>query len=102
MRKPLTEGCLRMMQAFEQHLHTSLAYFLFVNADGRKRRIHQNCFLAIIEAHQTDFVRHLHALSVQRAPKSVGDLVVAGYDGSRLRPPGQDSPNAAPTEVSEA
>ena len=91
-----------MMQAFEQHPHTSFAYFLFMNAHGRKRRIHQNRFLTIVEAHQTNFVWHFHALSAQRTPKSVGDFVVAGHNGSRPRPPAQDSHYVSLTEVAEA
>src|SRR6267142_705297 len=96
------ESHLRMMQALEKHLHTSFADLLFVNANGGKRRIHQDGFFTIVEAHQAELVRHLHATAGQRAPKSEGDFVVACYDGRGPRFLRQNSPDALLTEITES
>src|ERR1700680_756914 len=90
-----------MMQTLQKHLLAGSAYLLLMDANGRKRWIHQNCLFAIIEADQTDLVRDLHPALAQRSPKSVGDFVVAGYDSGGSRPPGQDSPYAPLTEIAE-
>src|SRR5258708_32902369 len=100
-QNPLAEGHLRMMKALEKHLHTGFAYLLFMDADGGKRRIHQNSLFAIVEADQTDLVRHLHSAPAQRSPKSVSDFVVAGYDCSGSRPPRKDSSGAHLAEIDE-
>src|SRR6266478_254395 len=100
-QNPLAKGHLRMMQALEKHLHAGFAYLLLMNANGGKRRIHQNGFFTVVEADQTDLVRHLHPASAQRSPKSVGDFVVTGYDSRGLRLPRQDSPYAPLAEIAE-
>src|SRR5258708_7515411 len=98
---PLAESHLRMMKALEKHLHTGFAYLLFMDADGGERRIHQNSLFAIVEADQTDLLRHLHPAPAQRSPKSVSDFVLAGYHSSGSRPPRKDSSGAHPTEIDE-
>src|SRR6267378_342470 len=96
------ESHLRMVQALEKHLHTGFADLLFVNANGGKRRIHQDGFFTIVEAHQADLVRHLHATAGQRTPESEGDFVVACYDGRGPRFLRQNSPDALLTEIAES
>src|SRR6266478_2330125 len=100
-QNPLAEGHLRMMQALEKHLHAGFAYLLLMNANGGKRRIHQDGFFTVVETDQTDLVRHLHSASAQRSPESKGNLVVAGHDSSGSRPPRQDSPYAPLTEIAK-
>src|SRR6267154_2101516 len=93
---------LRVMQALEEHLHTGFADLLFVNANGGKRRIHQDSFFTIVETYQADLVRHLHATAGQRAPKPKGDFVVARYDRRGTRFLRQNSPDALLTEIAES
>ena len=98
----MAEGHSRMMQPFEQHLHTGFADLFLVDPHGRKRRVHQNGLLTVVETHQADIVRHFHGVPLQGSPKPVSDFVVAsnGSSGSRLS--GQDSPDALLTEIDEA
>src|SRR6266436_519491 len=96
------ESHLRVVQALEQHLHAGFADLLFVDANGGKRRIHQDSFFTIVETHQADLVRHLHAAAGQRAPKPEGDFVVARYDGRGPRFLRQNSPDALLTEITES
>ena len=96
------ESHLRMMQALEKHLHTSFADLLFVNANGGKRRIHQDGFFTIVEADQTDLVRHLHTAPGQRTPKPEGDFVIARYDRRGPRFLRQNPPHAPLTEITES
>src|SRR6267378_3050065 len=93
----LAEGHSWMMQPLKKHLHTGFADLFFVDANGRKRRVHQNGLFTIIEPHQADIVRHFHGVPLQRSPQPVGDLVVARYGSSGPWPPGQDSRDAALT-----
>src|SRR5258708_40220980 len=72
-----------------------------MEADCGEPRIHQNDLFAIVEADQTDLLRHLHPAPAQRSPKSVSDFVVAGYDSSGSRPPRKDSSGAHLAEIDE-
>src|SRR5882757_6262564 len=96
------ESHLRVMQPLEEHLHTGFADLLFVNANGGKRRVHQDGFFAIVEAHQAELVRHFHTAPGQRAPKPEGDFVVARYDRRGPRFLRQNSPDALLTEITES
>src|SRR5882762_4491476 len=96
------ESHLRVMQPLEEHLHTGFADLLFVDANGGKRRVHQDGFFAIVETHQADLVRHLHATAGQRAPKPESDFVVARYDRRGPRFLSQNSPDALLTEITES
>src|SRR5258707_15035114 len=88
-----------MMKALEKHLHTGFAYLLFMDADGGERRIPQNSLFAIVEADQTDLLRHLHPAPAQPSPKSGSDFVVAGYDSRGSGPPRKDLSGAHMSEI---
>ena len=93
------EGHSRVMQPLEKHLHASFADLFFVDADGRKRRVHQNGLITVVETHQADIVRHFNRLPLQRSPEPVSYFVVGGYGGSGSRVSGQDSSYALLAEI---
>src|SRR5437763_16840484 len=94
----MAEGHSRMMQPFEQHLHTGFADLFLVDPHGRKRRGHQNGHLTVVETHQSDILPHLHGVPLPGSPKPGSSFVVARNGSSGSWPSGQESPEAPFTQ----
>lgn len=98
----MAKGHLRMMEAFEEHLHAGTANFLLVNADGGKRRVHQHGFFAVVKADQANLFRDSDALMPQRTPEAIGDLIVSRDDSRRQWFARQNFARALLAEIDES